>query len=163
MNDEGDGAGERGKIFSSMTAWLGGITGLVVAITGLLAVWPQGKKAEPAEAMESAAEIPAVEEPAADEPVEDSTAAPLPLKYAAVGATFEKVDGEWVYTSDSEETHYQEVSRRGGNTVVYDPQREVYARWPNRGGNVEEKGSAEGAEWAHSFDIWVPKPAEADQ
>jgi len=163
MDDErDDGAGKRAGIFGNMTAWLGGITGLIVAITGLVAVWPRAKEAEPVEAAAAqvegaAAEDAAVEDPAAEEPVEAT--APLPLNYRAVGATFEKIDGEWVYTSATEETRYKEVSRRGGSTVVFDPAREVYARWPNQGGSVEEKGADDQAEWEESFDIWVPKAA----
>jgi hypothetical protein len=129
-------------------------------VTGLIAAWPHAKQADPAEEV-TPAEPQALEDPAADasttEQAADSAALPLPVKYKAVGATFEKVDGKWVYTSDSEETHYNEVSRRGGNTVVFDPERQVYARWPNRGGKVEEKGAADDAEWESSFDIWLPE------
>jgi hypothetical protein len=169
MTDErNDGAGEPTKIFSNMTAWLGGITGLVVAITGLIAVWPRAKEAEPVElaavpAEDSAADDAASEDSTAEEPVQE-TASALPLNYKAVGATFEKIDGEWVYTSETEETHYKEVSRRDGSTVVFDPAREVYARWPNQGGRVEEKGADDEANWEFSFDIWVSKAvASADQ
>ncbi|WP_309662679.1 hypothetical protein [Sphingomonas sp.] len=153
-----DGAGERPKMFSNMTAWLGGLTGLIVAVTGLIAVWPHAKQAEP---VEDAAK-PVENSDAAvstDAAAADAAAQPLPLKYKAVGATFEKVDGEWVYASANEETRYTEVSRTDGNTVVFDPKREVYARWPNQGGKVEEKGADNQAEWEDSFDIWVPKPA----
>ena len=163
MADDGNkGGGEPTKIFSNMTAWLGGITGLVVAVTGLIAVWPKGKEAEPVTAA-SPVETAAADESAEEEPVE-AAANPLPLEYKAVGATFEKIDGEWVYASATEETRYKEVSRRGGSTVVFDPEREVYARWPNRGGRVEEKGADDQAEWEESFDIWVSNAADsADQ
>lgn len=157
-----EGSSERPKFFSNATAWLGGITGLIVAVTGLVAVWPRAKPSEPVKA-EAALVDPAAEEAATDDEAVDTTARPLPLKYKAVGATFEKVDGEWVYISASEETRYKEVSRQGGNTVVFDPKREVYARWPNQGGKVEEKGSDDQAEWEDSFDIWVPKAAQPDE
>ena len=161
MDDEGsEGTGERPKIFSNVTAWLGGITGLVVAVTGLIAVWPQAKPAEPVEAV-TPVDNSASDDPSADGAAADTAALPLPLKYKAVGATFEKVDGEWVYASATEETHYKEVSRTGGSTVVFDPKRQVYARWPNHGGMVEEKGPDEGADWENSFDIWVPKAPPA--
>jgi hypothetical protein len=162
-----DGTGEPPKIFSNMTAWLGGITGLVVAVTGLIAVWPDAKEAKPVSAASTPAETAATDDPAAnpadEEPVEPA-ADPLPLKYKAVGATFEKIGGEWVYSSATEETRYKEVSRRGGSTVVFDPAREVYARWPNRGGSVEEKGSGDEDEWEKSFDVWVREAEQpADQ
>ena len=164
MADEGNkGGGEPTKIFSNMTAWLGGITGLVVAVTGLIAVWPKAKDAEPVTVVATPVETAAADDPAEEEPVE-AAANPLPLKYKAVGATFEKIDGEWVYASPTEETRYKEVSRRGGSTVVFDPAREVYARWPNHGGSVEEKGADDQAEWEESFDIWLSNAADsADQ
>ena len=153
-----DGAGERPKVFNSLTAWLGGLTGLIVAVTGLIAVWPHAKEAEPVED----AATPVENSDAAvstDAEAADAAAQPLPLQYKAVGASFDKIDGEWVYASATEETHYTEVSRTGGNTVVFDPKRQVYARWPNQGGKVEEKAADDQAEWEDSFDIWVPKAA----
>ncbi|MEO6582623.1 MAG: hypothetical protein ABIN68_07455 [Sphingomicrobium sp.] len=153
--ERSEGASDRPKAFSNVTAWLGGITGLIVAVTGLVAVWPHAKQPEKVETAEPA-------EPAAAADIEVvDTAQSLPLEYKAVGATFAKVDGEWVYASASEETRYKEVSRRGGNTVVFDPQREVYARWPNHGGKVQEKASDDQAQWEDSFDIWVPKAAQS--
>ncbi len=160
MDDErSEGASERPKLFNNATAWLGGLTGLIVAVTGLIAVWPHSKRSEAVEAAATPVEA-ASADAATDEESVEATAQPLPLKYKAVGATFEKVDGEWVYASASEETRYKEVSRTGGNTVVFDPKREVYARWPNRGGKVEEKAADDQAEWEDSFDIWVPKAAQ---
>jgi hypothetical protein len=160
MDDErSDGAGKRPQMLSNATAWLGGITGLIVAVTGLIAVWPRTQH-EPVEAPAAAPETPTENEPSAETLAAEAAAQPLPLKYQAVGATFEKIGGEWVYSSASEETHYKEISRTGGNTVVFDPKRDVYARWPNRGGKVEEKAADDQAEWEESFDIWVPKAAE---
>ena len=159
MDEErNEGDGERPKIFSNVTAWLGGITGLIVAVTGLVAVWPHAKPAEPVKTVAAPVENPDADASTDTEVVE--TAQPLPLQYKAVGASFDKIDGDWVYASATEETHYKEVSRTGGNTVVFDPKRQVYARWPNHGGKVEEKGADDQAEWEDSFDIWVPKAAQ---
>ena len=156
-NEHNEGTSERPKMFSNVTAWLGGLTGLIVAVTGLIAVWPHAKRSEPIEA--AATPVDTAADLSTDSGPVEATAQPLPLKYKAVGATFEKVDGEWVYASATEETRYTEVSRADGNTVVFDPKRQVYARWPNHGGMVEEKAADEQSVWEDSFDIWVPKPA----
>ena len=160
MDDErNEGAGERPKFFHSVNGWLGGITGLIVAVSGLLVAWQQFDRSEPDAEAAPAVEA-AADDASTDAEPSEATAEPLPLKYEAVDATFEKIDGEWIYASDAEETRYREVSRGGGNTVVFDPIRKVYARWPDQGGMVEEKAIADAAEWENSFDIWVPKAAQ---
>jgi general stress protein YciG len=160
-NEPNEGASTRPSFFRNINGWLGGLTGLVVAVSGLLVAWQQLKPPERADAPAVAAipvdDVVADDATAEEETVEAVADVALPLTYKAVGATFAKVDGEWVYTSATEKTRYKEVSRDGGNTVVFDPEREVYARWPNKGGKVEEKGGGDQAEWEHSFDIWVPR------
>lgn len=151
-----ESSGEPPKIFRNMNAWIGGITGVVIALAGLYSAierfWPDAP-------VQAAAEAP-VEAPAdastGNEAVEVATAEPLPLSYKAVDATFEKTGGMWVYTRGEEVTRYQEVSREGGNTVVFDPMRKGYARWPNNGGMVQESANNQ-ASWSDSFDIWVPE------
>jgi len=160
----GDGAGEGPeppKFFRNINAWIGGLTGVVIALAGLYSAierfWPDTP-------VQSAAE-PAVDASAnastGNEADEDATAAALPLSYKAVDATFEKTGGMWVYTRGEEVTRYQEVSRDDGKTVVFDPMRKVYARWPNAGGMVEESANNQ-ASWSDSFDVWVPEADAAD-
>jgi hypothetical protein len=153
-----DNSGEPPKFFRSINGWIAGITGVVIALAGLYSAvqrfWPNTP-------VQAVAQTPADDDAADGDQAataDDSAAAqePLPLAYKAVDATFEKSGGMWVYTGADEVTRYQEVSRDDGMTIVFDPMRKVYARWPNGGGKVEESDDDQ-AHWANSFDIWLPE------
>ena len=151
---------DRPKVFRNINGWIGGITGVVLALAGLYSAiqqfWPDPSVKPAAEVpVDASAGAPTENEAAADAAA-DSTAEPLPLSYQAVDATFDKTGGMWVYTSGDEVTRYQQVSREDGKTIVFDPMRKVYARWPNDGGMVQESADDQ-TTWSDSFDIWVPQ------
>ena len=166
MGDEQDGADasdDRPKVFRSINGWIGGITGTVIALAGLYSAvheyWPRNS-------VQTLAQEPAVDDANGAADTDSSTnatteapAEELPLTYDAGDATFEKTGGMWVYTDADGVTRYQELSRDDGQTMVFDPLRKVYARWPNGGGMVQESTDNQG-NWTDSFSISVPE-AEA--
>ena len=162
MDDEPqDSADERPKVFKNVNAWIGGITGVVIALAGLRLAWQQLMPTPPVQAAtETQGEAPPNDASTENDAVEDATTAAQPLSYKAEDATFEKTGGLWVYTSGDEVTRYQEVSRDGGNTLVFDPMRKVYARWPTTGGMVKESKDDQKS-WEDSFEVWLPEEADA--
>lgn len=161
MQDEPkDVADNRPKVFNSITGWVGGITGIVIALAGLRAAYQQLMPAAPV-ATPSEAQGPAAPEATADEnsAADESTASDLPLSYAGVdGLTLEWSGGLWVETNGDAVTRYEQLSRDDGMTYAIDRSRNVYVRWPNDGGMVEESDDNQ-AKWADSYSISVPEQA----
>lgn len=126
--------GGMGKI----TAWIGGVTALVVALGGLVTAVKEFRK-EDAPVREAKAEVGAIDAKQAAMTSSDP-AKSRPTSYTlSDGGTFKRIDGLWVWTNAEGVWRYSELDNDGTNTVAVARGRgsegqDIYVRWPNAGG-----------------------------
>ena len=160
MTDEpeqtaGDG---RPKILSKATAWIGGITAVVLALAGLKTAYDQLNTSRPVPAADTEAATPAESDDSTA--TEADAAAELPTKYTGTwqkqDVTLEWRNGVWVETTaegtdDEVVVHYEQLSRTDAMTNAIDRERNLYVRWPSEGGTLEE--SKDGNTWTRSYEV----------
>ena len=145
-----DSDGGKKGVFQNINTVIAGITGLVVALGGLVAAWdrifPHDTNAQ---------EVAALAEPAAattdsGDPSDTTAAEPEegdPLLYEGDGVTLEWTGDEWVLTDADGEYRYEEVySPDETRIVAHDKANDAYLRWPVKGGMAEE-GSEDKQTW----------------
>lgn len=155
---EQDTGGGRPKILNSVTAWIGGLTAVVLALAGLKAAAGQLDlfgSSKPAEA-----EVASTENTEVAVPTDETAAAELPAKYTGTWENKDVVlefrNGIWIETTaggtdDELITHYEQLSRTDKTTNAIDRNRNLYVRWPTEGGTLEE--SEDGKSWTESYDV----------
>lgn len=139
-------AGDPPKFFKNINAWIGGVTGVVLALAGLRAAYQQFMPEQRAPAdqvalVNEAQAVPTAEtssEPAAAAPTgSQEQQSPLPLAYTGDGYEMRWKDGAWVETdTDGNVARYDEQARDSANTFVIDRANKVRWRWPTGGGRV---------------------------
>ncbi|MEO8546773.1 MAG: hypothetical protein ABI422_00255 [Sphingomicrobium sp.] len=142
MDEQTPDGSEPPKFFRNMNAWIGGATGLVIAVTGLYAAiqrWPD----KPAEAAAPAANV---DDSTADDAAAAEPAVPAENTRTAYttedGGTLRWIDGMWVWTTkDGDKYRYKEESNDTITTVAVlkgggEKGQDVYLRWPNAGGQA---------------------------
>ena len=164
--DERDGAAEPPRFLKNVTAWIGGLTGVVIALAGLRAAYNQFMPDQRAgtEVAALSNEAQAGSEASNDTAAEDSEAAPesstLPLAYSGGGYQIEWKDGEWVETdSDGKVARYEQQSRDATDTFVIDRANNVRWRWPTEGGAVQSFDQDK-QEWVDSEIVYSPVTEE---
>ena len=127
---------DRPRPFKTLSGWVAGLTGLVLAIAGLFAAWdklfPQHSAPPPASS-NNVAPVATVATIAKD----DSA----PAKYFGDGARVEWDSNEtrWTLTDDSGTYYYDDVTSPDDTQVLgYDKTNSAYLRWPIKGGMAEE-------------------------
>ena len=142
-------ADDEPKIFKNLTAWIGGVSGVVVAVGGLASAFgiftghnsPRGE-------VRAASGAPVVqEEHNAISEDSNATTQSAPEEEQTsyktdAGDTLTPVDGLWLWTTkDGEKYRYKEVSNDSVTTVAVSKGvgadgADVYLRWPNAGGQA---------------------------
>ena len=159
--DPNDGADDRPRFFKNINGWVGGITGIVLALAGLRAAYQQLMPVAPVlaapEAQETATPVDTADEnTAADNSATDeTTATALPTSYTGVDLTLEWTGGVWVETTGGEVSRYQQLSRDDQMTHAIDQARHLYLRWPTGGGMVQKSEDNE-VTWTDYYSIDVP-------
>ena len=161
MADEpsSDGGGGRPKFVNNVTAWIGGLTAVVVALGGLKAAYNQLESPTAANATdtEDAASTNEVDVSTnSDMAAEAPAPADLPSKYTGTwegqDVTLELRNGIWVETlGNGTVTRYEQLSRDKTSTNGIDRNRNLYVRWPTDGGTLEE--SEDNDTWTRSYDV----------
>ena len=137
------------KIFKSLTAWIGGVTGVIVALGGLASAFGifSGRNT-PQEEMRTKGGAPVVQEEqnAISEDLNAATQSAQEEQTISYqtddGGTLSSVDGLWVWTTnDGVKYRYKEVSNDSATTVAVlkgggEDGADVYLRWPNAGGQA---------------------------
>ena len=137
------------KIFKSLTAWIGGVTGVIVALGGLASAFGIFSGRDTAqEEVRTNGGAPVVQEErnAISEEANAATQSAQeeqPTSYKTDdGGTLSSVDGLWVWTTnDGVKYRYKEVSNDSATTVAIlngggEDGADVYLRWPNAGGQA---------------------------
>jgi hypothetical protein len=163
MEENDNASDDRPKSLKTVTTWIGGLTGVVIALAGLRAAYNEltenrsGQPVQAANVENAAGDENAADQAAADEP---ATPAALPLSYTSDGQSLDWTDGHWVVTPDEgDATEYEQMGGRDdGFTYAATADRTAYLRWPNEGGNVET--SEDNKYWAFAFAV---EPAKDDQ
>ena len=138
------------KIFKSLTAWIGGVTGVIVALGGLASasgIFFSGRDSSQEEVRtKSGAPVVQDEQNAISEELNAATQSAQeeqPTSYKTDdGGTLSSVDGLWVWTTnDGEKYRYKELSNDSATTVAVlkgggEDGADVYLRWPNAGGQA---------------------------
>jgi hypothetical protein len=164
---EGGGEGRPKGLTNKLTAWVGGLTGLVVALAGLKAAYNELSLSKPpAPAADVQQNAPTTQtDDATNDTTNDTntaeTAAPaaLPTSYSGEGVKMEWVNREWVVTDKDGEWKYDQQGDRGDGMTyarTYDGKYEL--RWKNDGGDVELSDDAEHTYWRHYYSV---KPADS--
>lgn len=129
------------RIFKNVTAWIGGVTGVIVALGGLASAFGMftGHNSRQAEVPANAAAPTSEPLAAATQSAQEDE----PISYKTDdGGTLSSVDGLWVWTTkDGEKYRYKEVSNDSVTTVAVlkgggEDGADVYLRWPNAGGQA---------------------------
>lgn len=112
--------GRTGKV----TAWIGGITALVVALGGLATAVREFTKDDAAAQTTNA----------------DAKSRPTSFTVGD-GGTFRKIDGLWVWTNTDGVWRYTELENDGNFTVGVcrdcgTEKQDIYVKWPNAGGQA---------------------------
>ena len=137
------------KIFKNVRAWIGGVTGVIVALGGLASAFGifAGHNFQQAEVRtEDGAPFVQEKRDAISGDLNVATQSPQekqPASYKTEdGGTFNLVDGLWVWTTkDGEKYRYKETSNDSVTTVAVlkgggEDGADVYLRWPNAGGQA---------------------------
>ena len=132
-------ADDRPKFFKSMTAWIGGVTAVIVALGGLLTAFGGLLGSHSREAIVKSDSEQRVQSDVAPQSAEEEE----PTSYTTGdGGTLRWVEGLWVWTDKDGVTYpYKEVSNDGVTTVAVfsgggEDGKDVYLRWPNAGGQA---------------------------
>lgn len=142
-DSSGDGPAETPRIFRNMNVWIGGATGVVIALTSLYAAvqrWP-GKPVEAVSPAANANDAANSNDSVAVEPAEPAETARSAYTVGN-GGTLRWVDGLWVWTAkDDTQYRYAEESNDEITTVAVfkgggEDGQDVYLRWPNAGGQA---------------------------
>ena len=154
-----DATDERPKIFSNMTAWIGGATALVVALGGLAGAY---RNLFP-DVSPPAQTAPAPQEVSQPTAASTSDEAQAPTSYTTDdGGSLKVVDGMWLWTTkDGDKYRYKELSNDGTTTVAVltgggENGKDVYLRWPNAGGQAFQSFDDQ-ATWTDPVDV-TPAP-----
>ena len=155
------GADDAPPVLTHLKGWLVGLTGLVVAVAGLLGAYRQivpASKAEPsaiAAAPATAAEPVAVAGP--------STAAEdLPMLYEGEDIKLEFVDDKWVLTTaEGVWDHEDMYSKYEGSLLAFDKVNNAYLRWPIKGGMAEES-TDDKQTWKSYAELYPPAAADSE-
>lgn len=161
MDEQPNGDGENPPpIFTNIKAWIAGVTGVVIALAGLLGAYKQlmpEKQAEPATNVAAPAES---SEPVTAADLSKKAEEDLPLLYEGDGAKLEFVDDQWVMTTAEGEFEYKEMySPDETRVVAFDKLNNAYLRWPIKGGMAEESTDGEES-WKSWIKLYPPDPAE---
>ena len=137
------------KIFKSLTAWIGGVTGVIVALGGLASAFVifTGHNSPQAEVRTNGgAPVVQEEQNAISEELNAATQSAQEEQTISYqtddGGTLSSVDGLWVWTTnDGVKYRYKEVSNDSATTVAVlkgggEDGADVYLRWPNAGGQA---------------------------
>ena len=137
------------KIFKSLTALIGGVTGVIVALGGLASAFVifTGHNSSQAEVRTNGgAPVVQEEQNAISEDLNAATQSAQEEQTISYqtddGGTLSSVDGLWVWnTKDGEKYRYKEVSNDSATTVAVlkgggEDGADVYLRWPNAGGQA---------------------------
>ena len=137
------------KIFKNLTAWIGGVTGVIVALGGLASAFVifTGHNSPQAEVRTNGgAPVVQEEQNAISEDLNAATQSAQEEQTISYqtddGGTFSSVDGLWVWTTnDGVKYRYKEVSNDSATTVAVlkgggEDGADVYLRWPNAGGQA---------------------------
>jgi hypothetical protein len=164
-----EGTDDRPKLFKNMTAWIGGATGVVIALGGLATAYKSFMHDSPprAEAQTNTAQA-VLDQPDAGE---QNQVAPAgrdsePWYYTTdAGGRLRYVDGLWVETgSDGAVTaRYDDDSGDGTTTVARLPGGgenggDLYLRWPAAGGRAEKSVDRQ-QNWTDAYTVTVDDPA----
>ena len=155
-----DSADERPKIFKNINAWLGGITGVVLALAGLRLAWQQLMPAAPVKpAAEMQGEAPPTDAGQAAKPAAAADAQALrPSLYkgdlyadgAYTGGSIrlEHVGERWVLTAGDVRYDYDEMASQDKSKIAaVSTEYASWLRWPIQGGEVEESTSSKKDAW----------------
>jgi len=150
-----DATDDKPPVFRNINGWIGGITGVVLALAGLRAAYQQlmPDKA-PVEAAAAAEGEPANADTAVASDEEAAADEEGPSSYTTDdGGTLAWVDGLWVETAaDGTVTNFHHLSSENGMTNASDPATGLFLRWPEAGGIVEQ--SVDGrANWTDRYRI----------
>lgn len=142
MDEQPQGvADDKPPVFRNINGWIGGITGVVLALAGLRAAYQQLVAHEPAVQTAVAGEGDAANSETAVASSEKAAAGDEgPWSYTtSTGGTLAWVDGLWVETAaDGTVTNFQHLSSENGMTNASDPATGLFLRWPDAGGIVEQ-------------------------
>lgn len=148
-----------GKPLSNMTAWIGGATALVVAVTGLIKACEPfaARSPAPAQAAAAAADNAAAAEATGDTATADRAEAggeDLPGYYEGDGVTLEYKNGLWIETdtSDNTSTRYEDIPADEGQTLAFDRDGGSYIRWPTAGGMLQVSEDKQ-VTWQDSYTV----------
>lgn len=133
-----EAAPEKRNLLSGATGWVGGLTALVIAFTGLLKACDEFLPAEEAKA-------PAEVAAAADTGGTDAAApdaageAEAPALYEGDGIKLEWTEDKWTLTDQQGTYDYEEmVDPVGQHLMAFNKAEDSYLRWPEPGGQLEE-------------------------
>ena len=145
--------GSAGKV----TAWIGGVTALVVAVGGLLTAVKEFRK-------DDAVAQARTNNDASMKTASLAATAPAarPMSYTiegGEGGTLVKIDNKWLWTTEAGDRYeYEQLSDDGTDTVAVfrqDPPADTfYLRWHNAGGTAMQR--TEGERWGDELKI-TPK------
>lgn len=166
MTDEPDGGDGTPKFMNNLKGWIGGATGVVIALAGLGAAIHQltggsDKKADAAQTENVSSEAADTETLHDEEANAAAEAAPaLAESYSGEKVTLVLSGRDWVYNQgeQDEATYEQKGGREDGYTYATNYNRDYELRWPNDGGALEEKTSD--ADWTVIDNVTADEPAE---
>lgn len=156
----GQGSAGPPKFFTTVNGMLAGVTGLVIALGGLVTAYTQifdkDKPKAEAPASTNAAEA---AKPVAAAAIPSEPEADAPLLYEGDDAKMEWVDDKWVLkTSEGRWEYVDEYSKYEGYVLAYDKTNSAYMRWPIKGGMAEQRKDGQG--WDDWINLYPAAPAE---
>ena len=158
-----DAADDKPPVFKNINGWIGGITGVVLALAGLRAAYQQLMPDKAAVEAAAAGEGGSANSETAVASGEDAAAEDQgPWSYTtSKGGTLAWVDGLWVETAaDGTVTNFHHLSSENGMTNASDPATGMFLRWPDGGGVVEQSEDGR-VHWSDRYRITPDAPDEA--
>jgi hypothetical protein len=158
---------ESPKVIKNLNAWIGGLTGVVLALTGLVAafqglVGPRPADPKP-DAMATAPQAAGAADPTADPTAADQGSADEedgardgePWLYKNADTSIEWNGSMWVQKNGDEVVHrFEDRGSADGYITALDHGRNMWIRWPVAGGDFEESEDQES--WNPAFTAYPP-------
>jgi|GEM_PF-7000930 len=164
MDEQPDrGAQDAPPVLNNLKGWVVGLTGLVVAMAGLLGAYRQIVPASSAEPAAAAAAPSETGKPLAAADAAAAADEDLPLLYEGENAKLEFVDDKWVLTTSEGTYDYEDMySKYEGSVLAFDKLNNAYLRWPIKGG-MGEDSTDEKQSWNSYVELYpVAQPEEAN-
>ena len=161
MDEQPNGGSDNGPpIVTNLKGWIAGLTGLVVAVAGLLGAYKQLFPEKKADAAASVAAPADGARPVAAASIPATPGDDPPLLYEGDDAKLEFVDDQWVLTTSEGRYEYKEMySPDEGRVLAFDKVNNAYLRWPIKGGMSEESTDGEDT-WKRWVKLYPAEPAE---